>query len=424
MEIQKNKSTILEERNLSKVLDNLLRYVVINTRSDEHSETTPSTGSQMDLAKLLKAELEELGLTTELDEHAYLFGTLPANTDKEIKKIAFLAHLDTADFNAENITPRVIEYNGGDIVLNEEKRILMSVQDFPALADYLGHHLVVTDGTTLLGADDKAGIAEIMAALQILKENPMIPHGVIKVAFTPDEEIGRGPALFDVEKFGADLGYTLDGGPLGELQYENFNAASASLSIKGRSVHPGTAKDKMKNALLIAMEFNEALPPQERPEHTEEYQGFFHLTELSGNVDQAKFHYIIRDHDMNSFLARKQLMTDTAALLNEKYGSGTVTLTLKDSYYNMKEKVEPHMYIIDNAKKAFEMAGVEVEISPVRGGTDGAQLSYKGLPCPNIFTGGENYHGEFEFISVENMEKAVNVILNLIQVYTEGNYTV
>lgn len=409
---------------MSNVLENLLRYVVINTRSDENSETTPSTASQMDLARLLQTELEELGLTTQLDDHAYLFGTLPANTQAEIKTIAFLAHLDTADFNADGIKPRVIDYRGGDIVLNEAKNVVMKVNEFPTLANYIGHQLVVTDGTTLLGADDKAGIAEIMAALKILKENPTITHGVIKVAFTPDEEIGRGPALFDVEKFGADLGYTLDGGPLGELQYENFNADSATVTVKGRSVHPGTAKDKLKNASLIIMEFNAALPAQERPEYTEGYEGFFHLTELSGNVDSAKSHYIIRDHDLESFKNRKNQMEEAALRLNLTYGEGTVKLVLKDSYYNMKEKIVPHMYIIENAKKAFEMAGVEVEISPVRGGTDGAQLSYKGLPCPNIFTGGENYHGEFEFISVENMEKAVNVILNLIQVYTENDFVV
>lgn len=409
---------------MSNVLENLLRYVVVNTRSDENSETTPSTPSQLDLARLLQRELEELGLTTQLDEHAYLFGTLPANIPGEQKTIAFLAHLDTADFNAEGVSPRVITYEGGDIVLNEGRNIVMTVADFPALADYIGHQLVVTDGTTLLGADDKAGIAEIMAALKILKDNPAIPHGTIKVAFTPDEEIGRGPALFDVEKFGADLGYTLDGGPLGELQYENFNAAAATLTVKGRSVHPGTAKDKLKNASLIAMEFNAALPETERPEHTEGYEGFFHLTDFTGNVDSATASYIIRDHDMASFLARKALMEATAQRLNETYGPGTVTLKLKDSYYNMKEKIEPHMYIIENAKKAFEMAGVEVKISPVRGGTDGAQLSYKGMPCPNVFTGGENYHGEFEFISVENMEKAVAVILNLVKVYAENDFTV
>ena len=406
---------------LSNVLENLLRYVRINTRSDHRSETTPSTPGQMELARLLEAELNDLGLTTELDEHAYLFGTLPANTEHEARTIAFLAHLDTADFNVEGIAPRVIEYKGGDITLNDEGKV-MTVHDFPTLANYIGQSLVVTDGRTLLGADDKAGIAEIMAALKILKDTPSIPHGTIKVAFTPDEEIGRGPALFDVERFGADLGYTLDGGPLGELQFENFNAAAATVRIQGRSVHPGSAKDKMKNALLIGCEFNAALPPAERPEHTEAYEGFFHLSEMTGTVDTATLDYIIRDHDMDKFLNRKALMETVADELNGRWGEGTVSVTLKDSYYNMKEKVAPHMYIIDNAKRAFEMAGITPNISPVRGGTDGAQLSYKGLPCPNIFTGGENFHGEFEFISVQSMEKAVEVILNLIAVYTEQEF--
>ncbi len=406
---------------LSNVLENLLRYVRINTRSDHRSETTPSTPGQMELARLLEAELNDLGLTTELDEHAYLFGTLPANTEHEARTIAFLAHLDTADFNVEGIAPRVIEYKGGDITLNDEGKV-MTVHDFPTLANYIGQSLVVTDGRTLLGADDKAGIAEIMAALKILKDTPSIPHGTIKVAFTPDEEIGRGPALFDVERFGADLGYTLDGGPLGELQFENFNAAAATVRIQGRSVHPGSAKDKMKNALLIGCEFNAALPPAERPEHTEAYEGFFHLSEMTGTVDTATLDYIIRDHDMVKFLSRKALMETVADELNGRWGEGTVSVTLKDSYYNMKEKVAPHMYIIDNAKRAFEMAGITPNISPVRGGTDGAQLSYKGLPCPNIFTGGENFHGEFEFISVQSMEKAVEVILNLIAVYTEQEF--
>jgi len=375
----------------------------------------------MKLAKLLQKELEELGLTTELDDHAYLFGTLPSNIESETKTIAFLAHLDTANFNSENVTPRVIEYKGGDIELNEEGKT-MAVRDFPNLANYIGQRLVVTDGTTLLGADDKAGIAEIMAALKILKDNPTIPHGEIKVAFTPDEEIGRGPALFDVEKLGADLGYTVDGGPLGELQYENFNAASADVTVRGRSVHPGSAKNKMKNAILIACEFNAALPAEERPEHTEEYEGFFHLDEMNGRVEETILNYIIRDHDMDKFQAKKELMNKTAQDLNRKYGEGTVEVTMSDSYYNMKEKIAPHMYIIENAKQAFEMAGVQPQISPVRGGTDGAQLSYKGLPCPNIFTGGENFHGEFEFISVESMEKAVEVILNIIAVYAENEF--
>ncbi len=406
---------------MSNVLDNLLRYVAINTRSDDKSKVTPSTPNQMKLAKLLQKELEELGLTTELDDHAYLFGTLPSNIESETKTIAFLAHLDTANFNSENVNPRVIEYKGGDIELNEGGKT-MAVRDFPNLASYIGQRLVVTDGTTLLGADDKAGIAEIMAALKILKDNPTIPHGEIKVAFTPDEEIGRGPALFDVEKLGADLGYTVDGGPLGELQFENFNAASADITVRGRSVHPGSAKNKMKNAILIACEFNAALPAEERPEHTEGYEGFFHLDEMNGRVEETILNYIIRDHDMDKFQAKKERMNKTAQNLNKKYGEGTVEVTMSDSYYNMKEKIEPYMYIVENAKQAFEMAGVQPQISPVRGGTDGAQLSYKGLPCPNIFTGGENFHGEFEFISVESMEKAVEVILNIIAVYAENQF--
>lgn len=406
---------------MSNVLDNLLRYVAINTRSDDKSKVTPSTPNQMKLAKLLQKELEELGLTTELDDHAYLFGTLPSNIESETKTIAFLAHLDTANFNSENVNPRVIEYKGGDIELNEGWKT-MAVRDFPNLASYIGQRLVVTDGTTLLGADDKAGIAEIMAALKILKDNPTIPHGEIKVAFTPDEEIGRGPALFDVEKLGADLGYTVDGGPLGELQFENFNAASADITVRGRSVHPGSAKNKMKNAILIACEFNAALPAEERPEHTEGYEGFFHLDEMNGRVEETILNYIIRDHDMDKFQAKKERMNKTAQNLNKKYGEGTVEVTMSDSYYNMKEKIEPYMYIVENAKQAFEMAGVQPQISPVRGGTDGAQLSYKGLPCPNIFTGGENFHGEFEFISVESMEKAVEVILNIIAVYAENQF--
>lgn len=398
-----------------------MRYVAINTRSDDKSKVTPSTPNQMKLAKLLQKELEELGLTTELDDHAYLFGTLPSNIESETKTIAFLAHLDTANFNSENVNPRVIEYKGGDIELNEGGKT-MAVRDFPNLASYIGQRLVVTDGTTLLGADDKAGIAEIMAALKILKDNPTIPHGEIKVAFTPDEEIGRGPALFDVEKLGADLGYTVDGGPLGELQFENFNAASADITVRGRSVHPGSAKNKMKNAILIACEFNAALPAEERPEHTEGYEGFFHLDEMNGRVEETILNYIIRDHDMDKFQAKKERMNKTAQNLNKKYGEGTVEVTMSDSYYNMKEKIEPYMYIVENAKQAFEMAGVQPQISPVRGGTDGAQLSYKGLPCPNIFTGGENFHGEFEFISVESMEKAVEVILNIIAVYAENQF--
>jgi len=404
---------------LSSVKDNLLRYVVVNTRSDENSIVTPSSENQMVLADMLKKELEELGLTTDLDDNGYLFGYLPANTEGNIKTVGFLAHLDTADFNSEGVNPRVVEYNGGDILLNEEKNIIMKVQDFPSLSSYIGQDLIVTDGTTLLGADDKAGIAEIMAALRILHENPEIVHGRIHVAFTPDEEIGRGPALFNVEKFNADFGYTMDGGPLGELQYENFNAASVKVTLHGRSVHPGSAKNKMKNAITMANQFDRLLPEGERPEYTEGYEGFYHLLGISGSVDKAELTYIIRDFDADSFIERKNKMAEASNEIENIYGEGTVTLDIKDSYRNMKEKVEPHMYIIENARRAMEMAGIEPVISPVRGGTDGAQLSFKGLPCPNIFTGGENFHGEYEFISVQSMEKAVSVILNIIRIIAE-----
>ncbi len=404
---------------MSSVKDNLLRYVVVNTRSDENSIVTPSSENQMVLADMLKKELEELGLTTDLDDNGYLFGYLPANTEGNIKTVGFLAHLDTADFNSEGVNPRVVEYNGGDILLNEEKNIIMKVQDFPSLSSYIGQDLIVTDGTTLLGADDKAGIAEIMAALRILHENPEIVHGRIHVAFTPDEEIGRGPALFNVEKFNADFGYTMDGGPLGELQYENFNAASVKVTLHGRSVHPGSAKNKMKNAITMANQFDRLLPEGERPEYTEGYEGFYHLLGISGSVDKAELTYIIRDFDADSFIERKNKMAEASNEIENIYGEGTVTLDIKDSYRNMKEKVEPHMYIIENARRAMEMAGIEPVISPVRGGTDGAQLSFKGLPCPNIFTGGENFHGEYEFISVQSMEKAVSVILNIIRIIAE-----
>ncbi|MFB0918996.1 MAG: peptidase T [Clostridiaceae bacterium] len=405
---------------MSNVKDNLLRYVVVNTRSDENSSVTPSSENQLVLANMLKGELEELGLETSLDENGYLFGYLASNCDKKLKTVGFLAHLDTADFNSENVNPRIIEYKGGDIVLNEEKDVVMKVSDFPTLSSYIGQDLIVTDGTTLLGADDKAGIAEIMAALKILHENPEIKHGRIHVAFTPDEEIGRGPALFDVEKFGADYGYTMDGGPLGELQYENFNAASVKVTLHGRSVHPGSAKNKMKNAITMANQFDRLLPEGERPEYTEGYDGFYHLLGIGGTVDKADLTYIIRDFDANNFVARKNKMIEAANEIDNIYGNGTVTLDIKDSYRNMKEMVSPHMFIVENARKAMEMAGINPIISPVRGGTDGAQLSFKGLPCPNIFTGGENFHGEFEFISVQSMEKAVSVILNIIRIITEA----
>ena len=330
--------------------------------------------------------------------------------------------MDTADFNSEGISPREVDYTGGDIVLNEARDIVMKVADFPALSSYIGQTLIVTDGTTLLGADDKAGIAEIMAALRILHDTPEIKHGKVHVAFTPDEEIGRGPALFNVAKFAADVGYTMDGGPLGELQYENFNAAAAKVTIQGRSVHPGSAKNKLKNAITIANQYDQLISQSERPEYSEGYEGFYHLLNMAGTVDKAEMSYIIRDFEADSFAMKKAKMLEAAGEIDHLYGPGTVKVEIKDSYKNMKEMIEPHMYIVENARKAMEMAGIEVNISPVRGGTDGAQLSYKGLPCPNIFTGGENYHGEFEFISVDAMEKAVSVVLNLIKIYAEEEY--
>lgn len=407
---------------MSSVKDDFLRYAVINTRSNEGNSACPSSENQRLLAQLLKLELEELGLTAELDQNGYLFGYLPANIPNNVKTVGFLAHLDTADFNSEGISPREVDYTGGDIVLNEARDIVMKVADFPALSSYIGQTLIVTDGTTLLGADDKAGIAEIMAALRILLDTPEIKHGKVHVAFTPDEEIGRGPALFNVAKFAADVGYTMDGGPLGELQYENFNAAAAKVTIQGRSVHPGSAKNKLKNAITIANQYDQLISQSERPEYSEGYEGFYHLLNMAGTVDKAEMSYIIRDFEADSFAMKKAKMLEAAGEIDHLYGPGTVKVEIKDSYKNMKEMIEPHMYIVENARKAMEMAGIEVNISPVRGGTDGAQLSYKGLPCPNIFTGGENYHGEFEFISVDAMEKAVSVVLNLIKIYAEEEY--
>ncbi len=407
---------------MSSVKDDFLRYAVINTRSNEGNSACPSSENQRLLAQLLKLELEELGLTAELDQNGYLFGYLPANIPNNVKTVGFLAHLDTADFNSEGISPREVDYTGGDIVLNEARDIVMKVADFPALSSYIGQTLIVTDGTTLLGADDKAGIAEIMAALRILHDTPEIKHGKVHVAFTPDEEIGRGPALFNVAKFAADVGYTMDGGPLGELQYENFNAAAAKVTIQGRSVHPGSAKNKLKNAITIANQYDQLISQSERPEYSEGYEGFYHLLNMAGTVDKAEMSYIIRDFETDSFAMKKAKMLEAAGEIDHLYGPGTVKVEIKDSYKNMKEMIEPHMYIVENARKAMEMAGIEVNISPVRGGTDGAQLSYKGLPCPNIFTGGENYHGEFEFISVDAMEKAVSVVLNLIKIYAEEEY--
>ena len=400
--------------------ENLLKYVKYETTSDEESSSTPSTKGQMTLAEELERELKALGLETNLDENGYLFGYLKANTSKKVKKLGFLAHLDTSpDMSGKDVSPRELTYEGGDIVLNEELGIVLKTADFPDLEKYVGHDLIVTDGTTLLGADNKAGIAEIMAALEILVSKSDILHGDIMVAFTPDEEIGRGPHKFDVERFGAEIAYTIDGGPEGELEFENFNAAATKVTFNGRNVHPGTAKGKMINSIAIAMEYASYFDKSETPEMTEKYEGFFHLNDFSGSVEKTVLNYIIRDFFPDTFEAEKQKIKGAADKLNEKYGQGTVTVEMKDQYRNMKEMIEPNMFLIDNALKAMEKAGVKPIVKPIRGGTDGAQLSYMGLPCPNIFTGGENYHGKFEFISITAMEKAVQVIVNLIGIFEE-----
>jgi tripeptide aminopeptidase len=397
-------------------------YVKIDTQSNEESDTTPSTPGQWDLLKLLEQELKEIGLDeVELDENGYLFATLPANTDKNVPTIGFLAHVDTAtDFTGKNVKPQIVEnYDGGEIILNKEKNIVLSPEQFPSLNKYIGQTLITTDGTTLLGADDKAGVAEIMTAMNYLVQHPEIKHGTIRVAFTPDEEIGRGPHKFDVKRFNAKYAYTMDGGPLGELEYETFNAAAAKITIKGNNIHPGSAKNKMVNSLKIGMELNALLPAEEAPEHTEGYEGFYHLLQMNGDVEETKLYYIIRDHDRDKFEGKKQHLTNIVEELNEKYGQGTLTLDLNDQYYNMKEKIEENIEVFEYAKEALERLNIEPKITPVRGGTDGAQLSYMGLPTPNIFAGGENMHGKFEYVSVETMEKATQVIIEIAKIYEE-----
>jgi tripeptide aminopeptidase len=408
-------------RKVEKVVERFLRYAVIDTQSDPESATCPSTEKQMELARVLVQELQDIGMQdVSLDENGYVMATLPANVDREIPAIGFITHMDTSpDMSGENVRPTFVEnYDGGDIVLNREKNIILSPADFPDLKDYVGETLITTDGTTLLGADDKAGIAETITAMEYLIAHPEIEHGEIKIAFTPDEEIGRGADLFDVKKFNAAFAYTLDGGPLGELEYENFNAASAKIRIQGRNVHPGSAKNKMINSMLIAMELNSLLPPAERPEYTEDYEGFTHLTNIDGDVEETRLHYIIRDHSRELFEKKKKVIQGAVDYLNLKYGPGTVELELKDSYYNMREKIEPVLEIVELAKRAMQEVGVTPVISPVRGGTDGARLSYMGLPCPNIFTGGHNYHGKYEYIPVNSMKKAVEVILKIIELHS------
>ena len=397
--------------------DRFLKYVSFDTQSDEMSETFPSTEKQKVLLKYLVEEMKSLGLTeVEMDEHSYAMGTIPATPGYEDRPaIGFISHVDTSpDMSGANIKPQIIEnYDGKDIRLNEN--LMMTVKDFPELSAFKGHTLITTDGTTLLGADDKAGVAEIMTAAEYLMAHPEVKHGKIRIGFTPDEEVGRGVDYFNVEKFGAKFAYTIDGGFEGELEYENFNAASAKVAIQGRNVHPGYAKDKMINALQVAAEVNSLLPAWERPEHTDGYEGFYHLVGLNGSVENAEISYIIRDHIRDKFEAKKQFMTKVVELLTQKYGEGVLTLTLKDQYYNMREKIEPVMHIIDTAFKAMEAVGVEPHVKAIRGGTDGAQLSFKGLPCPNIFAGGLNFHGRYEFIPIQNMEKAMNVIVKIAE---------
>lgn len=400
------------------LVERFLKYVSFDTQSDDTTGVTPSTDKQMVFARELKKELEEMGLEDIcLDELGYLYATLPANTDKNVPTVGFIAHMDTSpDMTGKNVQPRIVHnYDGNDIVLNEAEKIILSPVQFPELLDHKGEDLIVTDGTTLLGADDKAGIAEIVSAVAYLQAHPEIKHGKIRIGFNPDEEIGLGAHKFDVEKFGCDWAYTMDGGECGELEFENFNAASAKLTIKGRNVHPGYAKHKMVNSVLLANKFISMLPESETPEHTCGYEGFYHLHTISGDVEQTKLHYIIRDHDRKLFEEKKVRMQQLTDYMNTVYGEGTFTLELHDQYYNMREKIEPVMHIIDTAFEAMEQAGVKPNVKPIRGGTDGAQLSFKGLPCPNIFAGGLNFHGRYEFASVQNLEKAMNVVIRIAE---------
>ena len=396
-----------------------LKYITISTDSDQNSENCPSSERQWDLAKVIVEDLKEIGLKdVSLDENCYIMATLPSNTDNEkVPNIGFIAHMDTApSYNGIGVKPRIVEnYNGEDIILNKEDNVVLSPKDFSHLTNYIGQDLIVTDGTSLLGADDKAGITEIIEAMKYLVEHPEIKYGEIKIGFTPDEEIGRGADYFDVQKFNCKFAYTVDGGEIGELEYENFNAASAVIKIQGRDIHPGSAKNSMINSLMIAMELNGMLPPDQRPEHTEKYEGFFLLDEMNGNVENTTMTYIIRDHSMKKFNEKKYLMRSIVEFLRVKYKDAQIELELKDSYYNMREKIEPCIEIVEIAKKSMEELGIIPNISPIRGGTDGARLSYKGLPCPNLFTGGHNFHGKFEYIPIQSMEKARDLIIRICE---------
>ena len=405
------------------IVERFLRYIAIDTQSDENATTQPSTTKQLDLQQLLLRELTEMGIAATLDQYGYLMASIPANTEGNLTPIGFIAHVDTSpDCSGKNIKPQVISnYTGGDIVLNKDRNIVLSEKIFPELRNYHNQTLITTDGTTLLGADDKAGVAAIMHAANYIMKHPEIKHGEIKIAFTPDEEVGRGVEHFDTAKFGAKYAYTIDGGEIGELEYENFNAASATLLIHGTNIHPGYAKGKMINAARIAMEIDSMIPKNERPENTEGYQGFYHLTGMTAKVEEATMHYIIRDHNNDKFLQRKANLTAIAQSINNKYGLSTVEITITDSYYNMREMIEPHMHIVEKAIQAMTDCDVVPKVRPIRGGTDGASLSFKGIPCPNIFAGGHNFHGRYEYLPAPSMMKAANVIVRIITLFAQEN---
>lgn len=404
---------------MEKIIDRFLRYVAVDTQSDPDSESQPSTARQLDLLKMLKDELEGMGIKAELDEYGYVMASIPSNCGNDVPAVGFIAHVDTSpDASGKDIRPQIIhDYDGGDIPLKGVPGMALKTSDFPELAEYKGQTVITTDGTTLLGADDKAGVAEIMSMAEYVMTHPEFRHGEIKIGFTPDEEIGRGVVKFDVEKFGARYAYTMDGGKIGELEYENFNAASATIHIQGRNIHPGYAKGKMLNAILIGMELNSLLPVEQRPEYTDGYEGFFHITGFNGTVEEADFSYIIRDHDLGLYEKRKETLLKCVDFINGKYGKGVATADIRHQYYNMRKEVEPHYHIIEKAVKAMEAEGITPIIRPIRGGTDGANLSFMGLPCPNIFAGGHNFHGKLEFVPVESMEKATKVILNIISLF-------
>ena len=401
------------------LLERFLKYVSIHTTSDENTGLVPSTPQQMEFAKILAEELKDMGMQdVSLDKKGYLMATLPSNIDKNVPTVGFISHLDTSpDMSGKNVKPRIVEnYDGNDIVLNEKENIVLSPKQFPELTMYRGQSLVVTNGLTLLGADDKAGIAEIMTAMDYFIKNPDVKHGKVRIAFNPDEEIGLGAHHFDVEKFGCQFAYTMDGGEIGELEYENFNAAGAKVTFYGTNVHPGYAKNKMVNSMKIATKFMATVPANESPEYTDGYEGFYHLTGIGGDVEKTTVSYIIRDHDRKKFEERKAHLQMLVDKINSEFGDNTATLEIKDQYYNMKEKVEPVKYIVDIASEAIRQAGVEPKVKPIRGGTDGAQLSFKGLPCPNIFAGGHNFHGKYEFVPIQSMEKATEVVKNIIKI--------